>query len=292
MRMKSPARFLVFLVTLLVVIWMCYNFFVAMHTGQTFSFFGNSIHGAVRTFVVAGVDEGGYRTDLILLCQVNRRDNKVSILQIPRDTRVEKNGRSDRKINSAYYSGADVLGREIAQVTGLTPEDYIMVSFDAFKDIVDAAGGVVIDVPMRMKYEDPTQNLVIDLQPGKQKLDGEKAEMYMRFRKGSDGNGYATGDVGRLGAQQELYGAVADKLLSPLGIFRLPAVFSAVKKHTTTELTGGEILGLMRDVFVIGKDNIEILTLPGEGKYIGGGSYFVPYKNQTATLMQEHFLLD
>lgn len=287
MKLKSPVRLMVVIVTLLIVIWMCYNFIIALQTGQPFSFWGNSAKGGVKTVVVAGVDEDGYRTDLILLCQVNRKENKMSILQIPRDTRVEKNGRNDRKINSAYYSGFDVLSREIGIVTGVTPQHYIMVSFAAFRDIIDAAGGVKIDVPMRMKYEDPVQNLVIDLEAGKQKLDGEEAEMYMRYR-----SGYAEGDVGRLDAQQELYRAIVDKLFSPFGMLRLPAVFSAVKKHTTTDLSGGEIFGLMRDVLVIGKENIEILSMPGEGRYMYGVSYFVPYKEQTNALIQEHFVTD
>lgn len=285
MRLKSPVRLLVVIVTFLIVIWMCYNFIIALQTGQPFSFLGNSAKGSVKTFVVAGVDEDGYRTDLILLCQVNRKENTISVLQIPRDTRVEKNGRNDRKINSAYYSGFDVLSREINKVTGVTPDHYVMVSFAAFRDIIDAAGGVKIDIPIRMKYEDPAQNLVIDLEAGKQRLNGKEAEMYMRYR-----SGYAEGDVGRLNAQQELYRAIADKLFSPFGMLRMPAVFFAVKKHTTTDLSGGEILSLMRDVLVIGKENIKILTLPGEGRYMYGVSYFVPYKEQTKALIQEHFV--
>lgn len=286
MRIKSPVRLIVAIATILIVIWMCYNFVIALMTGQQFSFFGNSFDSEVNSFVVAGVDADGYRTDLILLCQVNRQNNKVSILQIPRDTRVQ-NRRNDRKINSAYYSGFDVMAKEIAQVTGVTPKHYVMVSFEAFQDIIDALGGVKIDVPMDMQYEDPVQDLVINLKKGKQWLNGEKAEMYMRYR-----SGYVQGDMGRLSAQQELYTAIKEKLFSFWGAIRIPAVFFAVKKHTDTDLNGGQIFGIMRDALAIGKDNIQILSLPGEGKYIGGRSYFVPYENQTKTLMQEHFVLD
>ncbi len=119
MRIKSPVRFIVAIVTVLIIIWMCYNFVIALQTGETFSFFGNGMRsGDAETFVVAGVDEDGYRTDLILLCQINRADKRIQILQIPRDTRVN-NKRNDKKINSAYYSGFDVMSREIAQVPGI-----------------------------------------------------------------------------------------------------------------------------------------------------------------------------
>lgn len=290
MRIKSPVRFIVAIVTVLIIIWMCYNFVIALQTGETFSFFGNGMRsGDAGTFVVAGVDEEGYRTDLILLCQINRADKRIQILQIPRDTRVN-NKRNDKKINSAYYSGFDVMSREIAQVTGITPEHYVMVGFDGFQEIVDAVGGVTLEIPFAMKYDDPAQDLHIDLPAGKQKLDGEKAEMYMRYRKGNDGNGYAEGDVGRLSAQKELYNAVGDKLLSPLGLLRLPAVYSAVKKNTETNFTGGEIFGIMKDVMRIGKDRVTIDTLPGSGKYVGGVSYFVYDAKATEKLVAEKFI--
>lgn len=290
MRIKSPVRFIVAIVTVLIIIWMCYNFVIALQTGETFSFFGNGMRsGDAETFVVAGVDEDGYRTDLILLCQINRADKRIQILQIPRDTRVN-NKRNDKKINSAYYSGFDVMSREIAQVTGITPEHYVMVGFDGFQEIVDAVGGVTLEIPFAMKYDDPAQDLHIDLPAGKQKLDGEKAEMYMRYRKGNDGNGYAEGDVGRLSAQKELYNAVGDKLLSPLGLLRLPAVYSAVKKNTETNFIGGEIFGIMKDVMRIGKDRVTIDTLPGSGKYVGGVSYFVYDAKATEKLVAEKFI--
>lgn len=292
MRTKSPVRSIIVIITVLVIAWMCYNFVIALQTGEEFSFLGNGRSKVpVDNFVVAGVDEGGYRTDLILLCQVNRRDNEVHILQIPRDTKVT-NKRNDKKINSAYHSGFEVMSSEIEQITGIAPDDYVMVSFDGFKDIINSVGGVVLDIPFDMKYEDPVQDLVIDLKKGRRRLNGERAEMYMRYRKGNDGNGYADGDMGRLSAQQELYNAVKEKLLSPLGFLRAPAVFFAVMKHTDTSFNGAELFGLMTDVLRAGGDNIYIHSIPGEGKYIGGGSYFVPYKNQMTDLMKENFILE
>ncbi len=291
MRVRNPVRLTVVIITCLIVLWMFYNFLIALKTGEQFSIFGTGSKNPTETFVVAGVDEDGYRTDLILLCQVNRTDREVNILQIPRDTRVNNN-RSDKKINSAYYSGFDVMAQEIAQVTGLKPTDYVLVDFDGFRDIVDAVGGVTIDVPFDMVYEDPVQNLVIDLQAGEQKLNGEQAEMYMRYRKGSDGNGYANGDIGRLSAQQQLYGAVADKLMSPGGFMRIPAVLFSVLSHTDSGFNGWEMFGLMTDVMKAGKENITLHTLPGEGRYINGGSYFVHDAAATRALMQEYFVMD
>lgn len=286
-KMRHPGRFIVFVVTFVICLWMIYNFVIALATGQKFSVFGNSTV-PVKNVVVAGVDEDGYRTDLILLCQINRRRGEINILQVPRDTRVE-NRRNDKKINSAYFLGFESMSSELEQVTGLAVEDYIMLDFDGFNEVIDAMGGVVVDVPMRMDYTDPVQNLVIDLQPGEQKLDGEHAQMFMRFRGNNDGTGYANGDMERISVQKTLYAAVAKKLLSPYGIIKAPAVFAAVKKNSKTNMSGGKIFGLMKDVAAVGKKNIHFHSLPGEGKYIGGVSYFVYDKSKTAALINENF---
>ena len=292
MRLRSPVRLTIVIVTFLIILWMVYNFIIALQTGETFSFFGNGrSSNDIETFVVAGVDADGYRTDLILLCQVNNPDNSINILQIPRDTRVN-NKRGDKKINSAYHSGFDTMSKEIESVTGIKPEHYVMVNFEGFKDIINALGGVKIDVPIRMKYDDPVQKLKIDLKPGKQRLNGKKAEMFMRFRKNNDGTGYPDGDVGRLKAQQQLYTAISDKLFSPIGVLKSPAVFLAVKSNTTTNFTMGEIYSIMRDAFRIGKKNVNIFSLPGSGRYIGGVSYFVPDKGQAETIINENFVTD
>lgn len=289
-KMKHPGRFIVVILTFLVCIWMIYNFVISIVTGQKFSILGNSVD-PVRNVVVAGVDEGGYRTDLILLCQVNRRSGEVNILQIPRDTKIQNN-RNDKKINSAYYSGFECMSNEIEQVTDLRANDYIMIGFDGFNDVIDAMGGVKIDVPIRMYYTDPVQNLTIDLQPGKQTLNGEEAQMFMRFRQNNDGTGYTNGDVDRLKAQKSLYEAVAKKMLSPIGVIRAPLVFGAITKNSETNMTAGEIMGFLRDIAAAGKNNIHLHSLPGAGKYIGGGSYFVHNKTETQALINEYFVVE
>lgn len=286
-RRRRPKFGRMFLSLLIVILgaWLLYSLLGSLIGGQKFSVFGPA-DMSVRNVVVAGVDEGGYRTDLILLCRVDREKNQLNILQIPRDTKIN-NKRNDKKINSAYYSGFDCLRAEINQVTGISPDNYIIVSFDAFNEIIDALGGVTVDVPIRMYYTDPVQNLTIDLQPGKQKLDGEQAQMFMRFRKNNDGTGYANGDTDRINTQKLLYTAVLDKLKSPAGIIHLPAVLLAVKKHTSTDLNG-DLTSVLFDMAACSGD-MNFYSLPGSGKYIGGVSYFVHNTNETQALISAHF---
>lgn len=242
----------------------------------------------VTNLLVAGVDIDGYRTDLILFVQVDNINGRVSVLQVPRDTRVENN-RRDKKINSAYFSGIDTLNKELSSIIGMKADFFATITFDAFCDIVDALGGVMIDVPIDMNYHDPVQGLTIELEKGRQKLDGEHAMMFMRFRKNDDGTGYARGDVDRNAAQKDFYSAVMKKAMSPIGIIKAPVLYSTIMKNTTTDLNNAEVRELMMDVFKIGKSNISIYQVPGEGKYIGGVSYFIHDKKATKELMSEHF---
>ena len=283
MKRKSPLNRIISIVLLIVFVVVGFNI------GK--SIFGDNAKSRltdVTNILVAGVDIDGYRTDLILFVQVNNIDKKVSVLQIPRDTKVD-NKRRDKKINSAYFSGIDTLNNEVESVIGMRADFFATITFDAFKEIVDTLGGVTIDVPIDMNYHDPIQGLTIELEAGRQKLDGEHAMMFMRFRKNDDGTGYAMGDIDRNAAQKQFYSAVMKKALSPVGIIKAPWLYSTIMENTTTDLNNAEVRKLMFEVFSIGKDNIGIYQLPGESKYVNNISYFVHDKEETKKLMDENF---
>lgn len=276
-----------------VVTWIIFIAFVVVGFNMGRMFFGDNAKSRltdVTNLLVAGVDVDGFRTDLILFVQVDNINGRISVLQIPRDTKVENN-RRDKKINSAYFSGIDTLNDEVESVIGMRADFFATITFDAFREIVDALGGVTVNVPIDMNYHDPVQGLTIELEKGRQKLDGEHAMMFMRFRKNDDGTGYARGDVDRNAAQKEFYSAVMKKAMSPIGIIKAPILYSAIMENTTTDLNNAEVRELMLDVFKIGKNNVGIYQLPGEGKYINNISYFVYDKKETKALMQEHFTI-
>ena len=173
--------------------------------------------------LLLGVDEGGMRSDTIMLASLNGRTGRLSVLSIPRDTRVLV-GRSYQKINAAIGIGAQEVRKgnlkepeelsvqKVKLITGLPIHYFMSVNFDGFMEIIDALGGVEFDVPFRMKYDDPVQGLHIDLQPGLQVLDGKKAHDFVRFRKGNPGYpGYAMGDLGRVEAQQAFIKALVSQ---------------------------------------------------------------------------------
>lgn len=294
MRVKSPLRLTVAILILLILIYVGFQGAVSIITGEPIKFGFSSVgKGAdkVQDFVVAGIDDDGYRTDLILFCRYNMADNSIDVLQIPRDTKVE-NERYDKKINSAYGSPEkeQTLFDEIESVIGIRPEKSVIVSFRAFREIIDAIGGVEVNVPIRMFYHDPVQNLTIDLYPGTQLLDGRRAEMFMRFRQNDDGTGYANGDIDRVAAQRKFYEAAANRLLSGGTILKAPKILGVIAENVKTDFTVGEIVKYLGEIPEFSMDNVKIHSLPGEGGYdTNGVSYFFHDEEATKKLIDEEF---
>ncbi len=296
MRLKSPLRLAVAICILLMLIYVGLSGAVSIITGSPMNLaFWDTTKvedDKIQDILVAGTDEDGYRTDLILLCRYNMTDNKLTALQIPRDTRIENNGRSDKKINSAYSSPEkqEKLFDEIEMLTGIRPERHVIVSFKAFRQLIDAIGGVEIDVPIRMYYHDPFQNLSIDLFPGKQVLNGKQAEMFMRFRYNDDGSGYPNGDIDRVAAQKKFYEAAIGKLLSGGTILKVPKILSIITENVKTDFTGEDIMKYIGEIPSFKMENINIVTLPGEGAYADDGvSYFFHDENKTKLILDEYF---
>ena len=295
MRVKSPLRLIVAIIILIVLIYVGFRGAVSIISGEPikFGFSSNRIFGSdkVQDFVVAGIDEEGYRTDLILFCRYNLEDNSINVLQIPRDTKVETD-RYDKKINSAYGSKEKekALFDEIESVIGLRPEKSVIVSFKAFRELIDAIGGVEVNVPIRMFYNDPYQNLSIDLYPGKQVLNGRRAEMFMRFRYNDDCTGYPNGDIDRIAAQKTLYNAVMEKLLSGSTVLKAPKILGIISDNVKTDFSIDEIVGYMTRIPKFSMEKVNIYTLPGEGAYDSNGvSYFFHNEEETEKLIKENF---
>ncbi len=242
----------------------------------------------VLNVLLLGVDKEGYRTDAIIVAQYNLETKEVNMLQIPRDTKIDT-PRPDKKINSAYaYGKEEELFRAVRKLLGIDVDKYVLINIKSFRELVDEIGGVEINVPINMNYDDPYQNLHIHLNKGKQVLDGNKAEMFVRFRKNNDGTGYPNGDIGRMEAQKQFINAAISKVLSIKNIFKIPKLVSIVKSNIKTNFDAIEIAGYIDDALKMDKENINIYQLPGSD-YYNGISYFVPDKEETQALIENYF---
>jgi len=245
-------------------------------------------------FLMLGTDKDETRTDLILLCHYDADENVINAMQIPRDTMVETT-RHDKKINSAYgcKDGLKKVKDEVYNLTGIYTDKYIVLNFEGFRKLVDALGGVEYTVPVNMEYTDPAQNLYINLKKGRQILDGEKAEMFMRFRQNNDGSGYAEGDIGRLKAQKGFYKAVVKKILSFEGIMNIGGVMESVGGNLKTDFQIKDLFSHIGDFRRMNESSVNVFLLPGNSEYINNGksniSYYIVDKNKLEELKNKYF---
>ncbi len=241
----------------------------------------------VVNILFLGTDEGGMRSDTIMLASLNGRTGKVNILSIPRDTRVRM-GRGHQKINAALGIGVNEVARgniqepeelcveKVKLLTGLPVHYFMTINFDGFKEIIDALGGVDFEVPFHMKYDDPVQNLHIDIPAGMQHLDGKAAHDFVRFRQGNPGyKGYAMGDLGRIEAQQAFLKALVDQKLKPKYLLKAGELFDVVRDNVRTNYTAKDLLRHIATISKISSENINMMQLPGAPQTIGGVSYYL-----------------
>ena len=226
-------------------------------------------------------------SDTMLLLRIDPTDNTVNVLSIPRDTQVEIPGIGVTKINQANVGGGPLLARETVSKTlnGVEIDRYVRVSTDAFRELVDLLGGVEVYVPEPMQYTDNTQKLKIDLKPGWQTLDGNKAEQFARFRHDS------FGDIGRVQRQQALIKALRSKLTNPLILPRIPSLLSIMQKYIDTNLSMEEMLALVNLGQKLDKEDLKMVLLPGRFSTPNEfrSSYWIMDTQGRDRVMQEYF---
>lgn len=229
--------------------------------------------------------EKGRRTDTMMLAKANFDTGQIEILSIPRDTRVLVNGKED-KINHAHsYGGPELAMKTVEDFLGIDIDYYVKVDFAGVRQIVDAIGGVTVDIPRRMYYHDPTAKppLKIDLQPGVQTLDGNKAHDYLRFRS------YPDGDIGRVHAQQYFMKELAKQVLQPSNILNIDKLIKTYYDYVDTNISMSTMLKYGLGANKLDVDNLRTEMVPGTPKTIGGVSYWVYDMVETATLVEEMF---
>ena len=228
--------------------------------------------------MLMGVDERNKdvgRSDTLMVASLDSEQDTVSLLSIPRDTRVKIKRHGYDKINAAYaYGGEELSQNTVESLLGIDINHYVIVNTHSFVDLIDALGGIDIEVEDRMQYEDPWDDdggLVIDLKPGMQHMDGKTAVTYVRYRD-------AEGDAGRVRRQQRFMRACLDKLTDPSIVMKLPDVLNEARKVVKTDLSIGEMIEIAQTLKIAdeSEDGLKTGIVPGRWLYINGVSYLVP----------------
>ena len=183
------------------------------------------------------------RSDTLMIAYVNLDEDQIRLLSIPRDTYITiPTTGEETKINHAYaYGGRELMHQTLEYNFGIDPDYFLDVDFEGFKQMVDAVGGITVNVPYDMVYEAdpmfPDDN--IDLKAGVQTLDGQTALQFCRFR--ADG----MGDLGRIDRQQAFLVAMKEKMFSAGTVLHIPELCTAVMENMETDFSGTQMLQIM-----------------------------------------------
>ena len=248
-------------------------------------------------------------TDTIMIASYNPNTQKANLLSIPRDTFTGKNPKkavASQKINSLYNINKtpDKTLAAVNELTGLDIKYYVIVKTEALIKLVDAIGGVKFNVPMRMKYTDTSQDLVIDLEEGEQLIDGNKAEQLLRFRHNDYQKGvgmtsypseYGDNDFGRMRTQRDFIIATLKQTLKPSNIFKIGQILEIANENVDTNLELSFVKDYIPYAVELDTENITSATLPGTTPDVSatnGVSVFVADKKASKELIQSMFYAD
>lgn len=237
-------------------------------------------------FLLVGVDQLPGRSDTMIFCSYNPSKDKILLLSIPRDTlayipgtsSITGNPYGNQKINHAHaYGGLPKAVETVEQFLGVNIHYYARINYNAMHEIVDAIGGVPLDVACDMNYDDDASGLHIHLKQGYQILDGDKAEQYVRWRQNNDHTGDGLGDIGRIQRQQKFIQAAIDQLLKVNNLFKINQLQKIVEDHIATNMDPGTMVTLFKDV-VVGfnmEEDLIMSKVPGEYSSGMGAAYWI-----------------
>lgn len=233
-----------------------------------------------------GHDEDGARSDTNIVVRVDPVNNQATLVSIPRDTMIDIDGYGTNKFNAAYnYGGAAATIREASQLTGVGISHYAEVNFDALVGLVDAVGGV--DVQVDERVDDPDADGTTDnpdwehivIEPGLQHLNGDQALTFARSRA------YVDGDFTRTANQRKLIEALVDKVLA-LPVTEMPGVIQAAAQCVTTDLKISDIISLAQQFKNGGDLTMYSAMLPSITGDVDGVSYVFADEDKVTEMMQ------
>lgn len=230
------------------------------------------------------------RSDSIMLASIDPVTKKAHLFSILRDTYVKIPGEGEDRINTAITTGGPNLAmKTVSDLLGIPVQYYVYTDFKGFIALIDAVGGIDIDVEKDMKYSDSEDDHVYDinLKKGQQHLDGKTALQYVRFRHD------ALSDFSRTERQRKFLTAVAAKMQSTSSLIKLPRILNAIDPYIDTNLSVTDMLKLGSLGYEAKADGIVTSQLPPSDllmeKTIRGASVITADKVKLQKYMKDLF---
>jgi LCP family protein required for cell wall assembly len=210
-------------------------------------------------------DEG--TSDTLILAHLDLDRHSATLVSIPRDTWVAVAGHGHMKVNSVIgVGGAKLSASVVGKMTGAPIDATMVVQPEGAKQLVDAMGGLNVNVEKTMDYDDNYGDLHIHLKAGEQYLTGGQVLEYMRFRHDAEG------DFGRMRRQQQVVREIAHEMAQPSQWSKLPRLVALGRKDVQTELSDQQLSALIEAYHSVAQDDVRTLTLPSRVGWVGDAS--------------------
>lgn len=192
-----------------------------------------------------------FRSDSMILARIDPRQKTVALVSIERDTYVNIEGYGPNKLNaSAAFGGAPLVVSTVSTFAGVPISHYASIDFDGFKDVVDALGGIEVDVPMEIDDADAGGHV----DAGLQTLNGEQALILCRARNAYEEAGYSGGDFYRAANQRMVIGAIAKKLMESDPATMATSI-ATLCDYVTTDMSVTDIVSVANSMRGIDTEN-------------------------------------
>ena len=251
-------------------------------TDKRFENYTNVLVIGIDDTPVQGIGEAGRYADAVMLISMNNQTGEVRFLSLPRNMKVDIPGRKEADYLSFtyYYGGSLLTVATVSQLLNIPITQYIALDSKAISRLVDAIGGVSIYVEHNMNYDDPVSRTSIHLAQGYQKLNGDMAQQYLRYRNDD------LGDIGRVQRQQKFAKALFEKIFSLETIPVLPSLVRILEDNMDTNINILDLSNVMEILNAVRSNNISIQMLPGN---LSPGGDWIPDTNRIEENMNELF---
>jgi len=271
-------------ILILFIVLIIIGFTLAYVLNNNFSVIrGNPFSTSKINILIIGYDStinGPPRADTIILSSIDLNTKETGVLFIPRDTRVDIPGHGKNRINASHAFGGVELTDEILESFLDIPIDYyVETNFKGFAKIIDSLGGIEINIEEPLHYVDNAGGLYIDLPAGENKLNGEEALQYVRYREPT------YGDIGRVERQRKFIKALMKKVISPDIIMKLPSLLKETVSAVNTNIPLKDVSPFVRLVKNMDLNMMKTAMVPGKPQYINGASYWIAEKEELKILI-------
>lgn len=283
--MNIKKFFAVFSISTIMLITACLSFgFMYIYntnigSGEEIAELDKAVPNQVKNVVVIGTDKSGLHADVIMIFSISTKKGTISCTSIPRDTRVNVRGSYIKITEAMAYGGESSVIQEIKEITGLQIHDYVTFNFKAVEDVIDAVDGVDFYVPQNMYYQDPEQDLYINLRKGQQLLNGDKSLQLLRFRS------YPMGDIARTAVQRDFIQALYEQKLNAKYIASVPKVYAAVNKNIESSVSLAEVKTYASLISKIENPTFNNIELP----YSLAGNFVILNREEVSKIFTKNF---